>query len=203
MSTVPGDPVTQVSGRLPSSLRAWVVGLLLVRGLLAVILGIILLSAPAVGGTVLALVIVITVGAWLMVDGLISIATGISERRHRVAGAGWTILGGVLALLTGLAALVFPLTTAAYGGLLLLWLAAIGLVLRGVAELLDRQLGGWVRLLGLLNVVFGIVLAVVLLSNPGAALLALVWLIAWYGILFGIAGIVGAVVVLRASRRPD
>lgn len=194
------SPTANESSEVPSSLRPILMVLLLVRAVLAIVLGVILLVTPAAGGAAVAWVVVITVGVWLMLDGITSIATGVSERRHKLPGAWWTVFGGVVALIAGLGALIFPLSTAAFGGLLLLWFAAIGLIVRGVLELLDRRLGGWVRLLGVLNIVFGIVLAIVLFSNPGAALLALIWMIAWYGIIFGLVGIASALLVVRASR---
>lgn len=165
---------------------------LLVRGILAVVLALLFFFAPAIAGTAAALFIVIVVAIWLIADGISSISAGITAQKRSLPGAGWTIAGGVVSILAGICALIFPLSTAAFGGLLVLWILAFGAIARGAAELFGTNIGGWTRVLGGLNVVLGILMAVVVFLNPAAALTALIWVAAVYTLIFGIAAIAAA-----------
>ena len=156
---------------------------LLIRGILAVIFGVIMFL-PAFGAAVLAVFVAITIGVWLLFDGVASIVIAIRQRKSGVRGWGWTLAGGVVSLLAGLVAVIFPAATGALVGLFVLWALAFGLILRGVLELGSRG-SGWGTWFGILHVLFGIVLTVAIIWSPGSALLALVWIAGVYGIAFG------------------
>ena len=169
------------SGSLLSALSEnwWV---LLLRGLLAVLFGLIALFLPGMTLTVLVLVF----GAYALVEGVFAVVAGI----RGTGGRRWVlIIEGVLGVLAGIVALVWPGITA----LVLLYVIAFWAIFTGIAEVvaaiaLRREIAGeWALILGgVLSVIFGIILAIL----PGAGLLSLVWLVGLYAILFGIALIV-------------
>jgi uncharacterized membrane protein HdeD (DUF308 family) len=157
---------------------------LLLRGLLAVLFGLIALFLPGLTLTVLVLVF----GAYALVDGLFAVVAGI----RGTSGHRWVlIVEGVLGILAGFVALAWPGITA----LALLYVIAFWAIFTGVAEIaaavaLRREIEGeWALILGgALSVIFGLILAVL----PWVGLLSLVWLVGLYAIVFGIALIVVA-----------
>ncbi len=166
---------------------------LLVRGLLAVLFGLIALFLP--GMTLWVLVLVF--GAYALVDGVFAVVAGI----RGTGGRRWVlIIEGILSVLAGIVALLWPGITA----LALLYVIAFWAIFTGVAEMiaavaLRREMAGeWALfLVGILSVIFGIILAVL----PGVGLLSLVWLIGLYALAVGGALIVLAFRVRGAPRR--
>jgi uncharacterized membrane protein HdeD (DUF308 family) len=178
---------------LTDDLRDTVFWILLVRGVLALVFGLIMLFRPGAGAAVLSIVI----GIWLVLDGTTGCAIAIQRKR---TGRRWglPLLGGLAVILAGLALVVFPSVAAAVGGLAVLWILAIGLVVRGILEISDRRSGKWGSFLGLINVVVAIVLAVVMFVNPLIALGALVIVVGVYGVVLGLSTILSAVRLRRA-----
>ncbi len=152
--------------------RWWTVAL---RGVAAILLGIAAFAWP--GLTLVALVLL--VGAYVLVDGVFSLVGGVMSRS-------W------LLILEGLAGIVFGLLTLLWPGItavVLLFLVAAWAIVTGVAELvaavrLRRVIQNeWFLILsGVASLVFGILLVI----NPGAGLLALVWLVGVYALVFGV-----------------
>lgn len=171
----------------------------MIRGIVAVLLGILLLLAPGLGAATVGVFIVVCIGVWLIIDGFATSALAFRERKAGASGWGWTLAGGIAAILAGVLALIFPLSIAAFGGLMILWFMAIGLFVRGALEIGSRRLGGWGIALGILNILFGILFVFVIIMNPAVALVSLVWVAAIYGIVFGIAAIVLAFQVRKAK----
>jgi uncharacterized membrane protein HdeD (DUF308 family) len=126
------------------------------------------------------------------VDGVFALVAG-------ALGRSWLlILEGVLGVVAGIIALVWPGITA----IALLFVVAAWALLTGVAELaaairLRRLIRNeWLLVIGgVASVVFGILLVV----NPRAGLLALVWLVGAYALVFGVI-LVGLAYRLRSSR---
>ena len=149
----------------------WMVGL---RGLVAVIFGLLTILAPRITLTVLVLLF----GAYALVYGLFMAITAVAHRRGEPS---WGVLlaGGILSILLGVATFLMPGITA----LALVFLIAAWAIVIGVAEIvagirLRREITGeWMLILGgVLSVIFGVVLALF----PGAGALALtLWIGAW------------------------
>ncbi|HXV92371.1 MAG TPA: HdeD family acid-resistance protein, partial [Pseudonocardia sp.] len=167
--------------------------LVLLRGVFAVIFGLIALFLP--GSALLALVIVF--GVYAIVDGITAVVLGIRHRateRHWI----WHIVQGVVSVIAGLVALFWPGVTV----LAILFVIAIWSIVLGVAEIVQafaaRSRGseswGWLLAGGVVAVIFGIVLLV----WPGATLLVLLWTVGIFAIVFGVVLIVGAFRVRRA-----
>jgi uncharacterized membrane protein HdeD (DUF308 family) len=154
----------------------WLIAL---RGLAAIIFGILAFAWP---GLTLA-ILVILFGAYAIVDGVLGIIAAFrGDAHHRV------VLGieGVVSVLAGIAAFVWPLITA----FVLLYIIAIWAIITGIIEIiasvrLRRALSNEIGLIvgGVLSVVFGIVLIVA----PGAGAVAVVFLIGAYAIIFGVS----------------
>ncbi len=153
----------------------WVVAL---RGLAAIVFGILAFIWP---GVTLA-VLVLFFGAYAIVDGVLALYSAFRSRGEHV----WApLVEGLLGIATGLIAFFWPGLTA----LALLIVIAAWAILTGVLEVyaairLRRVIRNeWALIIsGVLSVVFG----VLLVAQPGAGAVAVVWLIGLYAILFGI-----------------
>jgi uncharacterized membrane protein HdeD (DUF308 family) len=153
----------------------WAFGL---RGVAAVVFGILAFAWP---GLTLG-VLVLLFGAFALVDGVVAIISAIRSRGDHV----WALLlEGVVGILAGLAVMNWPGITA----LLLLYFISAWAVVTGVLEIISgvrlrEIINEWAWIVGgALSVVFGILLII----NPGAGALAVVWLIGIYAILYGIS----------------
>lgn len=171
---------------------------LLTRGILGVLLGLLLLFAPIGSGVAIAILVGIAIGAWFILDGVSSIALSVREKKVGDKKWGWAMVGGIAAIIAGILVLIFPGVAGAFTGMMIVWFMAIGLMIRGVLELGDTRIGAWGIVLGIVNLVFGIALAVLAILNPGGTLLALIWVGGIYGIVFGVASIVAAVKLKKA-----
>lgn len=175
-----------------AELARQVTALLTIRGIVALLMGVLLFASPAMASSRLALVFVIAAGIWLMFDGGTSLAAGVLGKRHGAEGNRWIMLAGLAAIVAGIGALIFPLSATLYGGLMLLWFIAFGLAARGLLELGGATAGRWGRTLGILNVLLGVLLVVMVLVNVKESLTALMWIVAVYGIVIGVASLLAA-----------
>lgn len=155
----------------------WAVAL---RGLAAVVFGILALIWPGLTLNVLILVF----GVYALVDGVFAIVAAVrAVERHERWGA--LLLEALASIAAGIIALVAPLA-AALGFYLLFvaWTIVTGIFEIAAAIRLRRHITGeW--LLGL-GGVLSLVLGAFLLIFPGIGLVALVWCIGIYAILFGV-----------------
>lgn len=158
--------------------RNW--GLFALRGLFAILFGVVALVWPQ--ATLMALVLLF--GAYALVDGIFAVAFGIASYGHNQLW--WAVLlEGLAGIIIGLLTFFWPDTTAF---VLLYFIAAWALVtgvLEIVAAIQFRRVihNEWMMVLsGLLSVVFGVLLVVF----PSAGAVSLVWLIGAYAIFFGV-----------------
>ena len=158
--------------------------LVLLRGIFMVIFGIIALVSPDIA----LLTLVWAFGFYAILDGITAIVIGI--RTHGEPHWVWTIVQGVVSVLAGVIALIWPGVTA----LALLFVVAVWALLSGIGEIggafASRNSGsnawGWTLAGGILNVIFG----VLLLIWPASGILTLIWLVAIFTLVGGIAQIV-------------
>jgi len=157
--------------------------LVVLRGVLSILFGLIAFFMPGI--TLAALVVVF--GAWAFVDGIFAIVSAVSGQ----GGRPWwgLVLRGFAGIVAGVLAFLWPGITA----IVLLFVIAAWAIVGGVFEIvaairLRKQIEGeWLLgIAGALSVLFGILL----LLNPGAGALAVLWMIGAYAIVFGIINIV-------------
>ena len=154
--------------------------LLALRGLVAVLFGVLAFMWP--GATLITLVWLF--GAFALVNGILSLVLA-AKTPKGYPKVGSLIFGGLLGILAGLLAFVMPGITAL--GLLILiaaWAIVTGLMELVAAVRLRKIINNeWLLVLaGIASVVFG----VILLFQPAAGALALIWLIGAWAFVFGI-----------------
>jgi uncharacterized membrane protein HdeD (DUF308 family) len=154
--------------------------LLLLRGIIAILFGILTYFQPGISLATLVLLF----GAFVFADGAIGVWQAISARKER---ENWWVLllGGLLGIGVGVLTLFHPGVTA----LALLFYIAIWAIATGVLEIvaairLRKEIEGeWLLgLAGVASVLFG----VLLIARPEVGALAVLWLIAAYAIAFGV-----------------
>lgn len=167
---------------------------LLVRGIVAVIFGILAIANPKTTLTVLLLF----AAAYVIVDGILSILASLTAA-ERGRGWGWLLVSGILGVAIGVAMFVWPDVTA----LVLLYLFVAWLLVIGVMQLvagirMRRLISGalWIALAGVLSIVLGFYI----LANPEAGLIGLLWIIGIYAILFGAMMIMASLQLRRWYR---
>ena len=151
----------------------------LFRGLAAILFGILTLVWPKL--SLFALVILF--GVFAVISGITAVAAALRNTREQ--GWGFLLTQGILGILAGAIALIWPGITA----LAFLYLLAAWAILTGIVELiapLSFPMSGGRAVLsvlaGLVSIVFGVLIA----AQPSSGLLAVVWLIGVYAIVFGI-----------------
>ena len=153
----------------------------LFRGFAAIIFGVLTLVWPKLSLSVLVLLF----GVFAVVSGITAVAAAV--RNHGEQGWGLLLFEGILGILAGAIALAWPgITALAFLYLLAFWAILTG-ILEVVAPLSFPMSGGRAALsvlAGLVSIVFGIVIA----AQPSSGLLAVVWLIGVYAIVFGEIG---------------
>lgn len=164
--------------------------LLLIRGILAVLFGLMAFAWPAL--TLVTLVLLY--GAYAFVDGLTAIWVGVSSRAWGV------LLFGILGVVIGIYTFFYPGVTA----IALLYLIAAWALVRGTFEIvtaiqLRKEISyEWALVVsGLISIIFGIVLV----SNPGEGALAMVVVIGAFALMFGVVMIVLAFRVRSLPKR--
>lgn len=167
--------------------RTW--WLILIRGICAIIFGILALIWPGITVYVL----VIFFGAYAIVSGIFSLFSAFG---HNVSSRAWLIISGIIGILAGIVAFAWPGITA----LALLYVIAFWAIFTGVAEVvagiaLRKTIENeWMLIVGgVLSVIFGILLFI----WPGAGMLGLTWLLGIFAIIYGIAMIVMSVRVKK------
>jgi uncharacterized membrane protein HdeD (DUF308 family) len=156
--------------------RWWVVAL---RGLAAIIFGILAFLAPGLTLVVLT----VWVAAFMAVDGALAVLAGITALRHHRHG-GALLAEGALGLLIALIVMVWPIAgiaTVIY--LVAAWAALTGAALLWAAAALPMRSG---RLLMAAAAAVSVMLAILLFAHPIAGAVALAWWLGAYAIVSGV-----------------
>ena len=153
--------------------------MLLLRGITALVFGVLCLAYPGVT----LIVMTIMFGVYALLDGILALASSISTARGRPRW--WsTFLEGIVGIIFGLVILIWPGITA-FG---LLYLIGVWAIVTGIFEitaavrLRQHFTNEWLLIVsGAASVIFGLLILVV----PRAGALAVVWWIGTYAIFFG------------------
>lgn len=167
-----------------------------VRGIAAVIFGIVALAMPGIA----LLVLVFLFGAYALVDGVFALIAAVREAEAHNRWA-HLLFVGIFGILVGAITFFYWQITA----FALLYLIAAWAVVTGILELvgafeLRRHLPGdlWWVLAGLASIAFGIVL----ILRPLSGALAVVWIVGIYAIVFG-GFLIALAFKLRGLKRPS
>jgi len=171
--------VSTASGQSSLTLHWWMP---LVRGLIAIVFGIVLFAFPI--SAVAALVILF--GAYAFVDGVLVIVQAF-RFAHPDTGRWWWLLAqGIAGILIGVITFFYPgITAGTLAILIAFWAIITGGFEIGAAIRLRRDVPGEIFLI--VSGVLSIVLGALLFLFPLAALLTVVWLLAAYSIIAGVA----------------
>jgi uncharacterized membrane protein HdeD (DUF308 family) len=173
--------------------RSWWVFLL--RGVVAILFGILALRNP---GVTLA-VLVLWFGVYALVDGVFSVFGAIAGWRHR-EDKWFLLLEGLLGIGAGIVTLQAPgLTAVALVFFIAAWALATGILRIITAIRLRKEISGefWMVLSGLAAVVF----AFLVMERPAAGALAMVWTIGWFAVLMGALLVMLGFKLRRLGRR--
>ncbi|MFD4295344.1 HdeD family acid-resistance protein [Rhodococcus sp. NPDC058505] len=168
--------------------------LLLVRGIVAIAFGIVALVWPH--ATVKVLIVV--VGVFWIVDGIVSAVRAIEARRV-VTSWVWWLAGAVVSVIAGIVLFVWPdLTALAFVYVMGFWAILVGVLEVIGAFQVMANAGQWIgsMVAGALALLFGLILVI----WPGSGITGLMWLVGTFAILFGVLFVAGAFQVRSAAR---
>ena len=177
-------------------------GWLVLRGGLAIVLGVLAILFPA--SALFAFTMVFA--AFALIDGLLSLASGISGARKKERW--WALIArGLVGILVGVLFVLMPYVTTLSYALMSLALLAVWSIFTGVFEIaaavkLRKEIRGeWLLgLSGLLSVLLGMAIPLILMLYPAATILSVGWVIGVYALAAGIILIVQA---FRLRQRMD
>jgi uncharacterized membrane protein HdeD (DUF308 family) len=172
--------------------RNW--GWMLLRGVAALVFGLLTLFYPGITVVVL----VLFFGAYALVDGIFAVVAAVANRqteRHWVA----LLISGLLSILVGLAAFFMPGVTT----VVLLYFIAAWAIVTGIGNIVTAvrlrkvMRGEWLLILaGVLSVLFGLAIA----AFPGAGAIAIALWIGAYAIVLGVV-VIAFALRLRSWRK--
>jgi uncharacterized membrane protein HdeD (DUF308 family) len=163
--------------------------LLLLRGLAAIVLGILFFTNP--GATLI--VIMTFLGAYWFVDGIFTLIASLQGKKEN-KNWGWGIFVGILSILAGLAVFSQPIVSALFTTTFLMYFMGFIILASGVSSMvtgfkLDAASGKWIMILG---GVLAIILGLLLLINP-------VFSATFFVSLLGFFSIVGGIILIGLS----
>lgn len=164
-------------------------GWLALRGGLALVLGVLAIIFPATALFAFTMVF----AAFALIDGFLSLASGIGGARHKHERWWALIARGLVGILVGIFFILMPYVTTIGYALASLALLAIWSIFTGVFEIaaavkLRKEIRGeWLLgLSGLLSVLLGMAIPIILALYPAATILSVAWLIGVYALAAGI-----------------
>jgi uncharacterized membrane protein HdeD (DUF308 family) len=178
-STASSPTATEPRAEAMSAILAQNWWAIAVRGVCAIIFGLIALFVP--GATILTLVLFFS--AYMLVDGIFGIVAAVrAAARHERWGL--LVLEGVVDIAVGVIALIWPgLTALTFVLLIAAWAIVTGVLEIVAAVRLHPEYGRWWLMLGGgASMIFGVLLVIA----PLAGLVVLTWWIGAYAIVFGI-----------------
>lgn len=166
--------------------------LLVVRGVIGVLFGIVAMVWPVTTAIALALLW----GIWALTDGVGAL---VQAFQRDATGRVWLVVMGVIGLIAGFFAIFSPAVTA----VTLTWILGIWLVVRGVFELVgafssSTLLPRWLLVVGgALSILLGLLFA----ANPGQGAVALAFWLGITALLWGVAFVVLGLMLRKEARQ--
>lgn len=155
---------------------------LLLEGIIALIIGLLLVSFPGETTVVLAQLL----GLYWLVTGILSLVSLFVDRSQW----GWKLFAGILGILAGIVVVRHPLWSAFLVPFTIVIILGVQAIIQGIVELiLAFQGGGWsAALLGVINIIFGIFI----LSAPLIATAVFPVVLGIVAIILGLLAIFGS-----------
>ena len=174
--------------------------LVLLQGIAALLLGWAMITRPGISFTIF----VQFIGAYWLVDGILSIAKAV-EGRKVVQGWGWGILSGIVSILASVVIFLNPVFSSTAFSIFLIWYIGISALIQGITSIvtgirLRKEIDNeWSMIFGgLLGTVFGLL---ILLVNPLAQTAMLTVFLGFFAIAGGTALIVSGIRIRRAATK--
>ena len=154
------------------------------RGVLGIVFALIALIFP--GPTILSLVLLFS--AYMLVDGVFAIISAVRAIRRKQDRWGLLIFEGLLNIVVGIAAYLWPgLTVVALVWLIAAWAIVTGGLMTAAGFRLNIDHGRWwLALGGLLSLAYGVLLII----TPLIGAIVLTWWLGAYALVFGVALVV-------------
>ena len=173
--------------------------LFLLRGVFGIIFGLLALFNGPAAVQLLAIVL----GAYLLLDGIVTISAAVAERK-RLGSIGWYIFQGLLTIALGVLALTFSFAFVKAIGLIIIW--AI-ILISLIAGLIGMRISfaakgvtktwGWGVFANALALIVGVVLIVFVINYTDEVMSVLLVIIGIWSLLAGLAMTVWAFVARR------
>ncbi len=174
MTTASASPTA-----LESKARPW--GFLLIQGICMVLIGAILLWAPAKTKVDTYQILVALLGIYWIIAGVLDLVHMFTDH----TGWGWKLFMGLISIIAGIYIVTYPIAAGiALPKIFVLILGIWGLIQGTVALVLAFKGGGWgLGVLGVIGIVFGIIL-IANYAVPGMGL-AMIWVAALWAFIAG------------------
>ena len=157
----------------------WVV---LIQGIVALIVGILLLLDPAATTAV----VVQFLGFYWVIGGVLQLVAMFTDNSMW----GWKLLGGILGIVAGLVVIRHPFwSTILVPTVMVIFLGVNGLIIGFISLAQAFKGGGWMA--GILGVI-SIMISLALLGSPMISALALPWV-------YGMIGVVGGLIAIYSA----
>ncbi len=180
------DPHPSFGGEVRRNLPAHNWMWFLVRGLLALALGILAILFPFSAITALAMLFAV----FAFVDGISLVVSGVAGATHHKERWWGLIIAGLIGIAVGVIYFAWPaLSTISYAFVLLViisvWAIINGVTQIGAAIRLRRDIAGeWLLgIAGVLSILLGVAILTVMALVPGASILSIGWIIGFYALL--------------------
>jgi uncharacterized membrane protein HdeD (DUF308 family) len=153
--------------------------MLMVRGGLAIVLGILAMVWPIETAITLAILF----GVWALVDGLGSFAQAFEKGTPTSARVLLAVMGVV-----GLIVAFFAIFSPAVAAVTLTWILGIWLIVRGAFEVFaafsaTRDAPRWLLLV---TAAVDVILGVLFVANPGTSVVAIAWILGLVAVVWGV-----------------
>lgn len=173
--------------------------LFLLRGVFGLVFGVLALANGPAAVNLLALIL----GLYVILDGVVTVIAAIAERK-RLNGIGWYMFQGILSVIIGIVIISFSGQVAAVVGLIIIWAIIVIAVIAGLVGLRlsfaargATKTWGWGVFANGLTLLFGVFLAVWVITNTEDVLRVLLVIIGIWSLLVGLALVIWAFVARR------
>src|SRR6202158_1203739 len=184
MASTTFNPASDARSDSSSAMLAQNWCLFTLRGVLGILFGLVALIFP--GPTILSLVIFFS--AYMLVDGVFGIISAVRAIRRKQDRWGLLIFEGLLNIVVGIAAFLWPgLTVVVFVWLIAAWAILSGGLMTPAGFQLNIDHGRWWLVLGgLLSLAYGVLLII----TPLIGAIVLTWWLGAYALVFGVALVV-------------